>query len=77
MLRLAFNDAMSGGANGSIRMKGALERPENEGLKFSLESVLDFKEEGNHITYELSFADLIQLGGYAAIEYTGGPLINF
>ena len=25
----------------------------------------------------LSYADLIQLGGYAAIEYCGGPFINF
>ena len=25
----------------------------------------------------LSYADLIHLGGYAAIEYTGGPILNF
>ena len=26
---------------------------------------------------ELSYADLIQLGAYSALEYTGGPIINF
>ena len=35
------------------------------------------REDGNHITAKLSYADLIQLGGYAAIEYTGGPILNF
>jgi catalase (peroxidase I) len=25
----------------------------------------------------LSYADLIQLGGYAAVEYTGGPVMLF
>lgn len=31
---------------------------------------------GNHITAELSLADLIQIGGIAAVEYTGGPTIE-
>lgn len=25
----------------------------------------------------LSYSDLIQLGGYTAVEYTGGPVMNF
>ena len=77
LLRLAFNDAINGGPNGSIRLAKEIKRPENIGLKFVLKNVLDFKEEGNHITEHLSYADLIQLGGYAAIEYCGGPFINF
>lgn len=32
---------------------------------------------GNHITVNLSVADLIQLGGYAAVEYCGGPAMIF
>ena len=32
---------------------------------------------GNHITTCLSHADLIQLGGYAAVEYCGGPAMIF
>ena len=35
------------------------------------------KEEGNHITNLLSYADLIQLGGYTAVEYCGGPSMLF
>ncbi len=31
---------------------------------------------GNHITAELSLADLIQIGGVSAIEYCGGPNIE-
>jgi len=32
---------------------------------------------GNHITNRLSKADLLQLGGYAAVEYCGGPAMIF
>jgi hypothetical protein len=38
--------------------------------------VKDISENGNHITEKLSIADLIQIGGAAAVEYTGGPFIN-
>ena len=77
LLRLAFNDAATGGPNSSIQFEEALAKPENAGLKFALDSVKDFKNAGNHITHELSLSDLIQLGGYAAVEYCGGPAINF
>ena len=42
-----------------------------------MEEVLSIKKEGNHITELLSVADLIQLGGYCAVEYCGGPAIPF
>lgn len=32
---------------------------------------------GNHITKMLSRSDLLQLGGYAAVEYCGGPSMIF
>ena len=76
LVRLAFNDAIrysstskKGGANASIRFESALKRPENLGLDFALKQIKFTKEEGNHITAELSTADLIQLGAYAALEY--------
>jgi len=34
------------------------------------------KHEGNHITEILSIADLIQIGGAAAVEYCGGPIVD-
>ena len=84
LLRLAFNDAIrfnaqtgTGGADGSIRHSSALTRPENLGLEFALKQINFTKDEGNHITAELSTADLIQLGAYAALEYCEGPVINF
>lgn len=32
---------------------------------------------GNHVTKDLSYADLIQLAGIAAVEYCGGPQMVF
>ena len=42
-----------------------------------MEEIDHIKHEGNHITAMLSYADLIQLGGYAAVEYCGGPSMIF
>lgn len=39
--------------------------------------VKEIKTSGNHLTDVLSHADLIQLGGYAAVEYCGGPSMIF
>jgi len=39
--------------------------------------VNEVKTEGNHITALLSTNDLIQLGGYTAVEYCGGPSMVF
>jgi hypothetical protein len=38
--------------------------------------IQEIQEDGNHITATLSCADLLQLGGAAAVEYCGGPYIN-
>lgn len=35
------------------------------------------KENGNHVTELLSYSDIIQLAGYTAVEYCGGPSMIF
>ncbi len=37
----------------------------------------DVHHHGNHITAMLSTSDLLQLGGYTAVEYCGGPSMIF
>ena len=39
--------------------------------------IMKLKTNGNHVTELLSYADLIQLGGYTAVEYCGGPSMIF
>jgi L-ascorbate peroxidase len=49
----------------------------NAQLNTAIKIIKDVKKEGNHITELLSFSDLIQLGGYTAVEYCGGPSMIF
>ena len=42
-----------------------------------MDQIEDIANDGNHITAMLSYSDLIQLGGYTAVEYCGGPVMNF
>jgi L-ascorbate peroxidase len=83
MLRLAYHDAgfcrssVLGGSRGTLRFPDELKRHENSGLEFAMEQIQELQEDGNHITAILSYADLIQLGGYAAVEYAGGPSMVF
>lgn len=37
----------------------------------------ELKTRGNHVTAMLSYSDLIQLAGYTAVEYCGGPSMIF
>ena len=46
-------------------------------MAFAAKQVEEIKRHGNHVTAMLSRADLIQLGGYAAVEYCGGPSMIF
>lgn len=46
-------------------------------MSHAAEQIEEIKEDGNHITAILSYADLFQLGGYAAVEYCGGPSMIF
>jgi cytochrome c peroxidase len=50
---------------------------ESGGLDLLKEYLEEIKQNGNHITALLSYSDLLQLGGYCAVEYTGGPSMHF
>ena len=80
LLRLAFHDAgtydvktHTGGAHGAIRLLEEMSRPENTGWSaVAIELLREVKD-----TYpDLSWADLIALGGAAAVEKCGGPTIR-
>ncbi|XP_057959728.1 putative L-ascorbate peroxidase 6 isoform X1 [Malania oleifera] len=79
VLRLVFHDAgtfdvdeNSGGMNGSIIYE--LERPENAGLKKSLQIVEKAKNEVDLIQ-PASWADMIAVAGAEAVSVCGGPKI--
>jgi L-ascorbate peroxidase len=78
-LRLAFHDAgtydvrtHSGGAHGAIHLLQELSRSENSAMTTCVDLLGRTKE-----TYpSLSWADLVALGGAAAVEICGGPTIR-
>jgi catalase (peroxidase I) len=84
LLRAAMYDATVMNADGSRRGARATvliphqhDQIHSKELRDACNEVLKMKENGNHITYELSYADLVQIGGYAAVEYCGGPQMVF
>lgn len=79
-IRLGFHDAgtfdksdKSGGPHGSIRFKKQLAHPENKGLERGIPSLETLKLQFPQVSY----ADLIQAGVAAAVEYANGPKIPF
>ena len=46
-------------------------------MKVAMDIIKEAKLKGNHITEMLSMNDLIQLAGYTAVEYCGGPAMVF
>jgi catalase (peroxidase I) len=46
-------------------------------LQLAMNEVTEIHSMGNHVTAMLSRSDLLQLGGYAAVEYCGGPSMVF
>lgn len=81
MLRLALTDAASFNVDGSLQgPTGTIDHrafKKSHELEEALRHIVDIKHEGNHITQMLSISDLIQMGGYAAIEYCEGPSMLF
>lgn len=65
------------GASGTLTLQNQLSVAQSSELNFAVEQVKEIKKTGNHITTLLSNSDLIQLGGYAAVEYCGGPAMIF
>jgi len=79
-LRLAFHDAgtydqqsNTGGAHGTIRLRDELWRGENTGWG---QACLELLAEVRTRYPDLSWADLIALGGAAAVQKCGGPVIE-
>lgn len=84
LLRAALYDASAVNADGSVRgpkatsmLKGQQAIAHSKELKEAMKEIKTIKNYGNHITHMLSVSDLIQLGGYAAVEYCGGPSMVF
>lgn len=78
--RVAFHDAgtfdkytNTGGANGSILNAEELNRVENSGFLLIRDTYLNVKTENP----TASMADVIQIGGYEAIKFCGGPNMPF
>jgi len=83
LLRLAWSDAgtydhtvkawpQQGGANGSIRFEGELDKSGNVGLSKAIALLEPVKERYPIV----SWADLIQMAGAVAVEISGGPAID-
>lgn len=70
-------DANTHGSKALLRFPSVLKKLDNSGLTYALEQLEDIKTDGNHITTLLSYSDIIQLGGLAAVEYCGGPSMVF
>ena len=80
MLRFAWHDAgtydaksNTGGPNGSIRFDAELSHNSNNGLDYARTCVNDIQKDFTNVSY----ADLIQIGGTTAVEYCKGPIIPF
>ena len=84
LLRAAIYDATVMNSDGShrgsratIAIEAQKEFHHSKELRDACNEVVALRTDGNHITEMLSYADLIQLGGYAAVEYCGGPQMVF
>ena len=60
-----------------LRFKSELDRSKDQKLSLAVKIINDVKQHGNHVTAMLSMNDLLQLGGYTAVEYCGGPSMIF
>ena len=74
---LIVGDLFRRGAVATLALQNQLAIAQSKELNFAIKQVKEIQKEGNHITRMLSLSDLIQLGGYAAVEYCGGPAMIF
>jgi L-ascorbate peroxidase len=79
-LRLAFHDAgtydmrsHTGGAHGAVRLREELQRSENTGWG---QACIELLAEAKAGFPSLSWADLVAVGGAAAVKKCGGPVIE-
>ena len=68
---------MYSGSRAVLRFNTELQRANDPQLNEAMKLIQQVKVDGNHITAMLSYSDLIQLGGYTAVEYCGGPSMLF
>jgi L-ascorbate peroxidase len=79
-VRLAFHDAGTfdqdtgtGGAHGTVHLKEELQRADNTGWG---QACLELLSEAREEFPSVSWADLIAIGGAAAVQKCGGPIIR-
>lgn len=65
------------GSRAVLRFNTELQRANDAQLNEAVKLIKEVKNNGNHITAMLSYSDLLQLGGYTAVEYCGGPSMLF
>lgn len=65
------------GPRGHIWLQNQRAIAKSPELAYCFTQIREICENGNHITRLLGVSDIIQLGGYAAVEYCGGPQMIF
>lgn len=68
---------MHSGSRAVLRFNTELQRANDPQLNLAIKLLKEVQTNGNHITSLLSMSDIIQLGGYVAVEYCGGPSMIF
>ena len=68
---------MFSGSRGLIWLENQRQLMKSNELEFAFDQLVDITQTGNHILRMLSVPDILQIGGYAAVEYCGGPQMIF
>ena len=61
------------GSRGLVWLENQKQIMKSTELDFAFDQLVDITQTGNHITRMLTVPDILQIGGYAAVEYCGGP----
>ena len=65
------------GSRGLVWLENQKQIMKSTELDFAFDQLVDITQTGNHITRMLTVPDILQIGGYAAVEYCGGPQMIF